>query len=181
YDPKGNDGAGVITLVLDGVVSTCKIGREHRKQGAEFDRFGIFNNQLPGDFLEAYLDDITINGEKEDFSSDPKWDGKGNHDVVQDSSEYGAQNFGFSPTHHAGGAKAGEFGGRFFSVDPWEEQFQGYYGDRVGNLTLEHKLVARGKFVSDHQFSTDSTFALGWFNSRKQGWPLENFVGVYFD
>jgi hypothetical protein len=27
----------------------------------------------------------------------------------------------------------------------------------------------------------DSSFALGWFNSREQGWPIKNFVGVCFD
>ena len=53
--------------------------------------------------------------------------------------------------------------------------------DRVGLLTLEHKLIARGKFSSENEFSVDSTFALGWFNSKKRGWPLHDFVGVYFD
>jgi hypothetical protein len=183
YDPKGGDhGTGEITLVFDGATSTCRVPRGHREQGATFDRFGIFNTPIAGDLIEAYLDDITINGEKEDFSSDPNWDGKGNHDLVMDTREYGAQDFGYSPdTNHAGGAKAGELGGFFQSVDPWEKQFLGYYADPVGPLTMDHKLVARGKFSCENEFSTDSTFALGWFNSDDQGWPLKNFVGVYFD
>jgi hypothetical protein len=182
YDPKGGDhGTGEITLVFDGNVTKTRIPRWHREQGATFDRFGIFNNQVCGNFIEVYLDDITINGEKHDFAADPKWDEKGNRDLVIDSREYGAQDFGFSPTNHAGGAKAGELGGLFQSVDKWETNFMGYYGDRVGPLNLDHKLVARGKFSSENEYSIDSTFALGWFNSENLGWPMKNFVGVVFD
>src|SRR5262249_43904908 len=64
--------------------------------------------------------------------------------------------------------------------NPGEDPFKACYGDRVGRLTLENRLMARGKFVAK-EFCVDSSFALGWFNSTKQGWPLENFVGVYFD
>jgi hypothetical protein len=131
--------------------------------------------------MEMYFGDITINGEHQDLSSDPHWDVKGNRDLVIDTAEYGAQDFGYSPdTRFAGGAKAGELGGRLQSVDAWEKDFQGYYGDRVGPLTMQDKLLASGKFATS-EFSVDSTFALGWFNSAEQGWPIKNFVGVYFD
>jgi hypothetical protein len=179
YDPKGGGGFGEFTLVFDGVTSRCRIPQKHREQGGTFDRFGIFNNQLPGQEMEAYFDDITVNGEFDDFSTDPKWDEKGNRGLVEDTREYGSNDFGFSPTHFAG-SKPGELGGRFFSVDPFEEQFQGYYGDRIGPLNFSHQLTARGKFTTK-EFSVDSTFGLGWFNSKKQGYPIENFVGVYFD
>src|SRR5687768_6651388 len=140
YNPKGGRGFGEITIVINGASTSIHIPKEHREQGATFDRFGIFNNQTAGDLIEAYLDDIAINGEKHDFSSDPKWDAKGNNDLVKDTSPYGAQDYGYSPTNHAGGAKPGEAGGFFQSVDPWEKDFQGYYADRVGRLTLDDKL-----------------------------------------
>jgi hypothetical protein len=182
YDPKGGErGMGEITLIFDGNTTKCGLRKWHREHGATFDRFGIFNNQVCGDFIEVYLDDITINGEKTDFATDPKWDEKGNRDLVIDSREYGAQDFGFSQTQHAGGAKAGELGGLFQSVDPWEKNFMGYYGDRVGPLNLDHKLVAKGKFASNNEYSIDSTMAIGWFNSENLGWPMKNFVGVFFD
>ncbi|WP_428937932.1 hypothetical protein [Fontivita pretiosa] len=182
YDPKGGGGYGEITIVFDGVPTSIGIGKHHREQGATFDRFGIFNNPLCGDFIEVYLDDITINGEKHDFATDPQWDGRGNHDLVEDTREYGAQDFGYSPdTNFAGGARPGELGGFFQSVDPWEKDLQGYYGDRVGPLNLDHKLVARGRFSSENEYSVDSTVALGWFNSQEQPWPMRNFVGVIFD
>ncbi len=179
YNPKGADGSGEIRFTLDGVTTLFTIPRHHREQGAAFDRFGIFNNQIPGQEMEAYFENLIINGEAEDLSKDPGWEGKGNRDLVEDTQEYGAQDFGFSPTFFAGG-KPGELGGRFFSVDPWETKFQGYYGDRVCPLTLDDKLSARGKFAAP-VFSVDSTFALGWFNSSERGWPLKNFIGVYFD
>ena len=182
YDPKGGDhGTGEIILVFDGNTTKTRIPRWHREHGATFDRFGIFNNQVCGNFIEVYLDDISINGEKQDFASDPKWDEKGNRDLVTDMREYGAQDFGFSPTNHAGGAKPGELGGFFQSVDPWETNFMGYYADRVGPLTLDHKLFAKGKFSSDNEYSIDSSMAIGWFNADNLGWPVKNFVGVFFD
>jgi hypothetical protein len=46
---------------------------------------------------------------------------------------------------------------------------------------MEHRLVARGRFSSENEFSVDSTFAFGWFNSTERGWPLKNFIGVFFD
>jgi len=179
YNPKGEDGSAEIRITLDGVVTLFPISGSHRDQGASFDRFGIFNNQIPGQEMEVYFDDISINGEIQDLSRDPGWENKGNCDLVEDRSEYGTQDYGFSPTNFAGG-RLGELGGRFFSVDPWEKLFQGYYGDRVGLLTLEYKLLAQGRFAAS-DFSIDSTFALGWFNSTDRGWPLKNFVGIYFD
>jgi hypothetical protein len=183
YDPTGGDhGTGEVTLIFDGNPTRLRVPRWHREHGATFDRFGIFNNQACGDFIEVYLDDITIQGETHDFATDPNWDAKGNRDLVIDTREYGAQDFGFSAsTNHAGGAKAGEMGGRFQSVDPWEKQFVGYYADRVGPLSFDHKLTASGKFSSDREYSIDSTVAIGWFNAETPGWPLKNFVGVIFD
>ncbi|HWP41195.1 MAG TPA: hypothetical protein VNL70_09735, partial [Tepidisphaeraceae bacterium] len=181
YDPTGAGGAGAATIVFGGLKCLISLPPPLRKHGATFDRFGIFNNQIAGCEMEIYLDDLTINGQFDDFTNDPGWEGKGNRQLIQDTREYGAQDYGYSSeTNHAGGARPGEIGGFFQSVDPWEIQFQGYYGDRIGPLSLQHKLTARGKFAS-RQFMIDSTFALGWFNSSGQGWPLKNFVGVFFD
>jgi hypothetical protein len=179
YVPK-EDGSAEFIFAFDGIETRMRIGDGHRRHGATFDRFGIFNNPLPGSSITAYFDDITVNGEVDDFGDDPGWDEKGNRDLIEDKEEYGSNDYGYSATNYAGGEKPGELGGRFFSVDPWERKFQGYCGDRVGTLTMNDKLVARGKFATK-RFSTDSTFALGWFNSNDQGYPIKNFVGVFFD
>jgi hypothetical protein len=144
-------------------------------------RFGMFTPRIPGLYIVAYFDDVTIDGKKEDFSKDPGWIGVNNREQHQDRAQYGWQDFGFSrTTNFAGGKGGGELGGRFYSCNPDEDEFKAHYGDPVGRLTMDDHLVAQGKFAA-REFSIDSTFALGWFNSEKQGWPNENFVGVCFD
>ncbi len=179
YDPQGGDGYGLMIFTFDGARTTLKVHRGHREQGATFDRFGIFNNQIPGNSMTAYFGELVINGKREDLSKDPGWEGKGNRSRYRDFIRYGANDFGYRRTNYAGGAP-GELGGRFFSCDPHEHEFKGYYGDRIGRLTLDDKLTASGRFAARH-FSVDSSFALGWFNSQEQGYPIKNFVGVYFD
>ncbi|MBI84427.1 MAG: hypothetical protein CMJ81_14630 [Planctomycetaceae bacterium] len=176
YDPAG---AGEMVFTFDGNETRLKLGDEHRKIGATFDRFGIFPSRIPGRHIVAYFGDLMIAGKAEDLSKEPSWEGVGNRERFQDSAQYAYNNFGFSKTSHAGGTP-GELGGRFFSCDPDEDQFKAYYGAPVGKLTLENRLTASGKFIA-REHCIDATFALGWFNSRKQDWPIENFVGVYFD
>jgi hypothetical protein len=179
YDPTAANGAGEILFTFDGVETRLPLSSEHRKAGAAFNRFGIFPPRIPGRPIVVYFDDLTINGQAESFDRDPRWEGIGNRQRYPDPAPYGHNSFGFSHSSHAGG-KAGEIGGRFFSCNPDEDGFKAYYGDHIGNLTLEHRLSARGRFIAK-EFCIDSSLALGWFNSAKQGWPLENFVGVYFD
>ena len=179
YDPAAASGAGEIIFTFDGVESRLTLQSALRKAGASFNRFGIFAPRIPGRHIVAYFDELTINGQAQDFASDPQWEGVGNRERFRDDAPYGHNDFGFSPSRHAGG-EAGELGGRFFSCNPGEDEFKASYGDRVGKLTFNHRLSARGKFTA-REFSTDSSFALGWYNAKKQGWPLENFVGVYFD
>ena len=179
YEPAAANGVGEIIFTFDGAETRLPLRPEHRKAGASFNRFGIFPPRIPGRHIVAYFDDLTIHGQAEDFGSDPTWEGFGNRERYPDPAQYGQNDFGFRQSNHAGG-KIGELGGRFFSCNPGEDEFKAYYGDRIGRLSFEHRLTARGKFVAK-EFCIDSSFALGWFNSGKQGWPLENFVGVYFD
>jgi hypothetical protein len=179
YDPEAGDGAGEIVFQFDGAETRFPVQRELRRSGASFNRFGLFTPRIPGRHLVAWFDELSINGRAEDLSRDPQWEGIGNRARYPEPAQYGANDFGFSPSNHAGG-NAGELGGRFYSCNPSEHESKGYYGDRVGRLTLDHRLSARGKFVA-REFSTDSSFALGWFSSHKQDWPVENFVGVFFD
>ena len=51
--------AGQITVQLDGETSTLLVSSEHRKQSASFDRFGLFNCQAGGHFVDLALDDLT--------------------------------------------------------------------------------------------------------------------------
>jgi len=179
YEPAGANGAGEIIFTLDGKESRLALRPELRKAGASFNRFGIFAPRMPGRSTIAYFDDLIIDGEAENFTEDPHWEEVGNRERFRDPAPYGRNDFGYSASNYAGG-KVGELGGRLFSCNPGEEEYKAYYGGHAGTLTLDHPLRARGRFVA-REFSTDSSFALGWFNASKQGWPIENFVGVYFD
>jgi hypothetical protein len=179
YNPEGKENEGEIVFTLDGIQWMIKVLKEHQEAGAEFDRFGIFNEQLPGRAMVVYFDDVSINGQGEDFSKDPGWEGVGNHEYFDDPVLYGSNDFGFSTTHYAG-EKPGEIGGRLWRVDQGESHLKGWYGVDTGNLTLNDPLEAHGK-ISFRRFCIDSGMHIGFFNSKEQGWPPRNFVGVNVD
>ena len=60
---------------------------------------------------DLWLDDLTINGEKQDFSRDPKWKGLRNRKTYETRGVRPWFDFGYSPTNYAGGAAKGELGG----------------------------------------------------------------------
>jgi len=164
---------GKVTLTFDGVESSVTISPQHRRHGATFDRFGLFNAQIPGNEMELYLGDLTVNGLRENLAADPRWDGRGNRREINDSLAYGANDFGFAPAERA-------IGGRLWRVGTSDDAFKGYSGDRVGRLTLDDRLVASGR-MRVPRFCVDSGMHFGWFHSKEQGWPPKNFVGVYLD
>jgi hypothetical protein len=58
YSPQ-SQGGGQITVELDDQTQILAVSPEHRKQGASFDRFGLFNVQIGGHFVEIALDDLS--------------------------------------------------------------------------------------------------------------------------
>src|SRR4029077_12303512 len=84
YDPNAAGGNGNIVFTLDGGEWNVPVLPEHRKAGAAFDRFGLFNQQIPGRGLLAFFDDLTINGQAEDFAKDPGGEGHGNNEFFDD-------------------------------------------------------------------------------------------------
>ncbi len=179
YNPREQDKEGEIVFTLDGVRWTISVERSHIEVGAEFNRFGMFNEQLPGRAMVIYFDDIVINREAEDFSNDPGWEAIGNQEYFDDTILYGTNDFGFSATSYAGG-KTGEIGGRLWRVDKSESHLKAWYGIDVGTLTLNDRLEAHG-VICIRRFCIDSGMHLGFFNSGEQGWPPKNFVGVNLD
>ncbi|MEA3208825.1 MAG: hypothetical protein QOE70_1882 [Chthoniobacter sp.] len=147
-----------------------------RKAGATFDRFGVLNLMKSGGEATMFFDDLQYNGQVEDFSRDPNWTGVGNRITFEDREVAGVHDFGFSPkTSFAGGAP-GEVGGGL-----WRSGAFGYYADRVGPLSLEQRLEARGK-VKLVTAGPDSDMQLGWFNSAardQERGDAENFVGIH--
>lgn len=64
YRPQGAGGNGQIEVTLDDRTQTLDIRPGDRQRGATFDRFGLFNVQSGGHFVEVYLDDLAYTGRR---------------------------------------------------------------------------------------------------------------------
>ena len=62
YVPNAPGDDGELTVTFDGQAQTSRVSREHKTTGARFDRFGIFNLQVGGHFVDLYLDDLKLGG-----------------------------------------------------------------------------------------------------------------------
>lgn len=77
YDPKANEGGGVITATIDDQTAVCHLHKGHKADGAVFNRFGLLNVMKSGDEgSELWLGDVTLNGRKEVLRTDPGYDGE---------------------------------------------------------------------------------------------------------
>lgn len=179
YDPKGNNGDGLISFTLDKLPpKTLPLSAGHQWESAEMNRFGMFNLQSPGGTLVIYFDDLEYDGKKEDFRTDPHWDGMGNRLEFKDYDVRDAQDFGWSPTNHAG-RTPGEIGGTFWRTEPDEAKF-GYYADRVGPFSFRDPLYASGQ-ICVTRAATDSGLYIGWFDATAGGEPPEGFIGLHIE
>ena len=155
---------------------TVDVPADLRKDGATFDRFGVNNMMKAGGTATIYFDDLQFNGHAEDFSKDPGWVGVNNRVTYDDNEQGGVHNFGWQPTHLAGGAP-GEIGGLM-----WRSPYA-YCADLVGPFSLRDRLEAHGR-VMLAVGAPDSGMMIGWFNSETKTTddhdPLggRNFVGA---
>lgn len=166
YDPQGNDGRGAVTATIDGVKAVCHLAPGHKDDGAAFNRFGLLNvmkSAAAGG--EIWVDDIAVNGQREDLSKDPGWQGFQNRRTHATTNVRPRFDFGFSPTQFARGRQAGELGGLLFRGDCRYPDRMAYYADRLGELTLEKPLRASGK-VCLRRGVTDSSVLIGFFHSK---------------
>ncbi|MDB6121081.1 MAG: hypothetical protein JWQ71_74 [Pedosphaera sp.] len=161
YDPEGNDGNGLITFSLDGNNYAAPLASGHKADGAEFNRFGIFNQQTTGGAMEIYFSDLKLDGHAEDLSRDPKWEGLGNRVEFADRTIRPMHDFGYNPMNQLAGKK-GAVGGII-----WRDERPAFYAAKVGPLTLRDELFASGKLVFTGAGS-DSGVYLGWFDSSSK-------------
>jgi hypothetical protein len=165
YDPNGNKGAGSITATMDGETSICHIDPGLRRDGATFNRFGIINVMKQyDDGGEVWLDDITVDGEKESFDRDPKWDAFQNRRTYTTTIVRPRFDFGYSTTDYGGGEK-GEMGGLVFRGDGRYTNMMAFYGAPLEELTLGKALKASGK-VALRRAVSDSDVLLGFFHTE---------------
>src|SRR5262249_61300387 len=79
YDPKGNNGGGVITATIGDKTAVCNLAAGHRPDTATFNRFGLLNVMKSADDAgHVWLGDLTVEGERQDLSTDRGWEGGGN-------------------------------------------------------------------------------------------------------
>jgi RNA polymerase sigma factor (sigma-70 family) len=187
YDPEANAGNGQIQFRIqsnrgqpddwEGQLVSLDLPAGFKKEGAVFDRFGLMNLMTPGNAMTIYFDDLQYDGKVEAFARDPGWEGTGNHATFADPEQKGAHDFGFSAgTNFAGGAP-GEIGGTLWRGGSG----YAYYADRVGPLTLEDRLEARGRVVLKVG-AQQSDMYFGWFNSASKDRPpvdAGHFLGIH--
>ena len=178
YDPTGAAGYGEIAFTLDGKKHSHALAEGHKKDGARFNRFGILNQQLSGDGMTVYFDDVTLDGQPEDFSVDPSWEAIGCMTTFEDRIIRPLNDYGYSGTELAGGAR-GEIGGTI-----WRTEEPSYYADRVAPLTLRDQLTASGKVVLLNGAS-DAGVHVGWFQAgehpNEDYTPHKNVLGVLIE
>lgn len=166
YDPEAHNGRGVVTATIDGVKAVCNLTDGHKEDGAVFNRFGLLNLMKSADTGgEVWLDDISVNGEKEEFGQDPGWEGFNNRRKYETSIIRPQFDFGYRTTNFAGGAKAGELGGVLYRGDCRYPERMAYFADRLSDLTLEKPLKASGK-VCLRRGVSDSSVLIGFFHSK---------------
>lgn len=147
-----------------------------KAEGASFDHFGLMNMMKAGGTMTIHFGDLTLNGESEQPGKGPSWEGFGNRKTYVESDQVGAHDFGYSADTHFSGGNPGEIGGKF-----WRSGDFGYFADRIGPLTLEDRLEARGKVVL-LVGAPDSDMHFGWFNSTNKIKPPSvagNFLGIH--
>jgi len=159
YEPKPA-GDAELSFTLDGTRYPIPVSREHRLDGADFDRFGIFNQMTSGGSLEMYVSEMKVNGAAV-TPREGRWEGDGNNVRYEDRAGRPLHDFGFSPTGFAGGGggSPGEIGGLV-----WRDEAPAYYAAAMPALSLDQPMKASGRLVF-RAAGSDSGVALGWFDS----------------
>ena len=108
------------------------------------------------------------------FRDDPRWIGQKNRPDPSISRTV-VQDFGYSPTNHAGGETPGEMGGCISrSLTPAS------YAIPIPNKTLQDRLTASGKFAVTNALG-NSGVLIGWFHRTSRGWRTPNSMVIRLD
>jgi len=171
-----------MTFLIDGTVYNQPLLPGHKQDGAEFNRFGLFNLQTTGDGMEAYFTELVLDQQPVDLSNSAGWEGFGNKTEFRDRHLRPYHDFGWNPTGIPGG-NSGSIGGVI-----WRDEKPAYYASKVGPVTLDDELVASGKITFDGAGS-DSGVYLGWFDSQSKtnngssdhDQPQRNFLAILIE
>jgi hypothetical protein len=175
YDPAGANNRGEITFVLDGESYRAALAEGHKSSGATFDRFGILNQQVSGNEITVWFDDLSVNSQPFAFDADPEWEGLNNRLTFTDRVVRPFHDIGFRATNRAGG-NTGEIGGTIWRIEPNASHGALQYGAPVAGLDLSTPLSAAGRITMEIA-TVDSGMYIGWFDSNSPpGAPPVRFV-----
>src|SRR3954463_9407918 len=108
------------------------------------------------------------------FDADPKWEGLRNR-LTPPEVKTTRQDFGWRDTNKAGGAKAGEIGGRGErALTPAS------YAKAIPEKTFNDRLTASG-VLAVTTAEGSSGVLLGWFHESSRGWRTPNSVAIRLD
>ncbi|MCA9433315.1 MAG: hypothetical protein KC940_22545, partial [Candidatus Omnitrophica bacterium] len=184
--PHPEDSHGRITLAVDDETPyVFWMDETVRNAPTEMTHFGLFNIHRYGEWMEVYLGDLTVNGERIELNQDPKWEGKNNRVQYTETSFQSMSDYGYCQTNWAG-ESPGEVGGLFWRTEPQDPNFS-YYGADVGELTLDDPISFSGSIYFLNGMS-DAAAYFGYFNSKDQIQSLskggdktmENRMGLQF-
>ena len=108
------------------------------------------------------------------FDADPHWDALNNR-LVPDPAPVTKQDFGYRTTNKAGGAKAGEIGGR-----AQRAATPAWYAKVIPTKTLNDRLSASGKFSVTWD-DNGNGILFGFFNADSRGWRARNSLVFRLD
>ena len=184
--PGAGTGHGRVTLTFDDHDPyVFWFDEKIRQAPVEFDRFGLFNIARFGTYDELYIGNLTLNGERIELAQDPHWEGRNNESQYFEPNFQAMQTYGWSQTNWAG-EKTGEIGGLFWRTEPEDPLFS-YYGDDVGELSLDDPITFSGSICFTDGM-TDAAAYFGYFNRDAQlqtfpsdtpdaGFPMRNMLG----
>lgn len=108
---------------------------------------------------------------KENFDTDPKWEGVNNRVECSDCPTV-TQNFGWAPTNKTGFGP-GEIGGII-----WKSTTPAFYAMPLGQpLNFKNRFSASGKLAVINPPKDGAGFYIGFFNAERQGWRVWSSCG----
>ena len=175
YRPSATGGDAELELMLDGVSYREKVPAAHVADGATFDRFGIVNQQLTGDGMELYFDDLEVNGERFEFDSGPGWEGQGHQVEFPDRVRRPFHDFGFTGEANIGGII-------------WRDEMPAWYARSIEPVNLHQRFLASGSIVF-RSAGSDSAVYIGFFDaaakrsqtSPEHSAPPTNMVAILIE
>ena len=152
YDPMAGD-YGMLNFQVDGKDYSIELTKEARSDGAQFNRFGLWNQQTTGNGLELWIDELFVQGKPASFDSDPKWISENNRSTFQPAAVRPFHDYGF------------ETDAKSIRGVIWRDETPSYCAKPIARLTLKQPLRASGR-IRLNQAAADSGLYLGWFDSE---------------